>query len=58
VVDNGKAMIKPVQLGAQMDDLVVVTSGVSGGQKVIISGQLGLQDGSPVQVSTAPEASP
>jgi membrane fusion protein, multidrug efflux system len=58
VVDNGKAMIKPVVLGAQIDDLVVVTSGVSGGQKVIVSGQLGLQDGSPVQVSTAAEASP
>ncbi|HVW22314.1 MAG TPA: efflux RND transporter periplasmic adaptor subunit [Opitutaceae bacterium] len=53
VVDGGKAAIRPVTLGSETDGLVVVKTGVQGGQKVILSGQLGLQDGSPVQVSTA-----
>ncbi len=53
VVDGTKAALKPVTLGAQVGDLVVVQSGVTSGQKVIVSGQLGLQDGSLVQVSTA-----
>lgn len=56
VVDGGKAALKPVTLGATVGDLVVVQSGVASGQKVIVSGQLGLQDGSAVQVSTAAEA--
>jgi multidrug efflux system membrane fusion protein len=56
VVDGGKAALKPVTLGAQVGDLVVIQSGVTSGQKVIVSGQLGLQDGSLVQVSTAAEA--
>jgi RND family efflux transporter MFP subunit len=58
VVNDGKAMLKAVQLGAEIDDLVIIKSGVSAGQKVILSGQLGLQDGSPVRISTAAEASP
>ena len=56
VVDGTKAVLKPVTLGVQVGDLVVVQSGVTSGQKVIVSGQLGLQDGSVVQVSTAAEA--
>jgi RND family efflux transporter MFP subunit len=58
VVADGKAAIKPVALGSEVGELVVVNSGVSAGQKVIVSGQLGLQDGSPVQVSTGAEANP
>jgi len=56
VVDGSKAMLKPVTLGAQIGELVVIQSGVTAGQKVILSGQLGLQDGSTVQVSTAAQA--
>jgi len=56
VVDGDKAALKPVTLGAQVGDLVVVQTGVTSGQKVIVSGQLGLQDGSLVQVSSAAEA--
>jgi multidrug efflux system membrane fusion protein len=56
VVDGTKALLKPVTLGNQVGDLVIVQSGVASGQKVIVSGQLGLQDGSTVQVSTAAEA--
>lgn len=56
VIKDGKAALTPVGLGAQQGDLIVITSGVAAGQKVIVSGQLGLQDGSPVQVSTAAAA--
>ncbi|HEX3728600.1 MAG TPA: efflux RND transporter periplasmic adaptor subunit [Opitutaceae bacterium] len=55
VVDGGKAAIRPVTLGAETGGLVVVKTGVQAGQKVILSGQLGLQDGSPVKVSTSSE---
>ncbi|HEY3756648.1 MAG TPA: efflux RND transporter periplasmic adaptor subunit [Opitutaceae bacterium] len=57
VVQGGKAAVKPVALGQTVDNLVIVKSGVNAGDRVILSGALGLQDGSSVKVSSATTAS-
>jgi multidrug efflux system membrane fusion protein len=56
IVEGGKAMLKLVSLGQQVGDLVVAEHGVPPHSKIIVSGQLGLQDGSPVQVSTGSDS--
>jgi multidrug efflux system membrane fusion protein len=58
VIQDGKAVVSAVELGQQVGDLVIVTSGVKPGDKVITGGQLGLESGSPVQVAAGSEASP
>ncbi len=53
VVENNKASLRPVQLGSLVGDLVVIASGIAKGDRVIVSGQLGMQDGSPVHISSS-----
>jgi membrane fusion protein, multidrug efflux system len=49
--------IQPVAIGYQNDTLAVVTSGLAGGEAVVVDGQSRLQAGTKVAVTTAPGAS-
>ena len=48
VVENGKAVVRSVVTGTMTDHEVEILSGLNPGDKVIISGQINLEDGSPV----------
>lgn len=48
-----KAEMRPVKLGQQQGDLVVVDSGVKPGERVVTSGQLGVAPGAKVRVEQA-----
>ncbi len=54
VGSDNAAHIVPVQTGLSVGGQVEVTSGVTEGQKVVISGQYGLPDGAKVQVQGVP----
>ena len=61
VIQGGKAKQVPVELGTRLPGQVEVTSGLKDGDEVVVTGQLKLQDGAPVQAkpaapSTAPTA--
>jgi membrane fusion protein (multidrug efflux system) len=51
VVKNGKARVRPVQIGVASDSVVEVKSGLLGSESIIISGQSSLKDGQPVKVT-------
>ena len=51
--DDGKAKRLPVTLGRQLGDLALVTSGLSGGERVIVDGQQRIGDGAAVRVRGA-----
>ncbi|MGE5535188.1 MAG: efflux RND transporter periplasmic adaptor subunit, partial [Acidobacteriota bacterium] len=48
VVSNGVAKVRHVKIERQVDDETVVTSGLTGGEKVVVDGQLLLRDGTRV----------
>lgn len=48
VVEDGSVVRRPVAVGFQSADMIEILSGLSDQAKVIISGQLGLRDGSKV----------
>ena len=50
VAEGGVAARRDVQLGFKEGDSVEVLSGVSEGESVIVVGQDGLSDGTPIQV--------
>jgi RND family efflux transporter MFP subunit len=50
VVQDGKATLKAVQTGVTTGSDIEVISGLSAGDQVVISGQINLEDGSPVTV--------
>jgi multidrug efflux system membrane fusion protein len=56
VIEGGKAKMITVDVGEQTGELVVVRKGIAEGQKVIVSGQLGLQDGTTVRLAGAAAA--
>lgn len=56
VVEDGVAQRRPVQPGAVIGDRVVIESGLSGGDRVIIRGQDQVADGQPVGVGTRERA--
>ncbi|USA38462.1 efflux RND transporter periplasmic adaptor subunit [Pelagerythrobacter marinus] len=59
VVDReGNAALRPVQLGAMVDGLWIVESGLQPGDKVIVSNLQKLRPGAPVTVANAPSAKP
>jgi multidrug efflux system membrane fusion protein len=50
--------LRQVMLGQRQDDQVVVTSGVAAGERVVVTGQLTLQSGTKVRVSTGAPGAP
>jgi membrane fusion protein (multidrug efflux system) len=53
VIKDGKARQVPVELGTRLPGQVEVTSGLKDGDEVVVTGQLKLQDGAPVQAQPA-----
>ena len=56
VVEDGVAHRRPVTLGYEDDERVEVTSGLSAGDRIIVVGQDGLTDATPVQIFAGPGA--
>lgn len=58
VKDDSTAELRPVKLGQRQGDLVVISSGVQAGERVVMNGQLGVLPGGKVNVvsGTAPAA--
>ena len=54
VVEDGKAAVKRVQVGAEVGPDVVIQQGVQGGEQVIVEGLQGVRPGQPVQASPLP----
>lgn len=55
IVDkDGKAAVRPVELGELVGDKWIVTSGLKAGDRVIVSNLQKLQPGMPVQIANAP----
>jgi RND family efflux transporter MFP subunit len=50
VIENGKAVIRDVQVGIYSDGMVQITDGLSFGDSLVVAGQTMLQDGSNVKV--------
>src|SRR5512135_3160910 len=50
VVENGKAVKKPVTLGLQNTTMVEILEGLAEGLPVVVEGNYGLEEGAPVQV--------
>ncbi|MDP2726846.1 MAG: efflux transporter periplasmic adaptor subunit, partial [Dehalococcoidia bacterium] len=50
IVVGGKAKKQKIEVGAQQEGGVVVLSGLSQGDRVVVSGQAALKDGDPVRV--------
>ena len=48
VVENGKAVLKTVEIGATTNEYYEITKGLKTGDQVITSGQINLQNGTPV----------
>jgi RND family efflux transporter MFP subunit len=55
IMQDGKAHVQPVNVSRTFQGISVVTSGLSGGEDVIIDGQLLLSEGTPV-AARAPKA--
>ncbi|KAA9346999.1 efflux RND transporter periplasmic adaptor subunit [Larkinella humicola] len=45
VVENGKAVLKPVEIGATTNQYYEITKGLKAGDQVVTSGQINLQNG-------------
>ncbi|MVM37806.1 efflux RND transporter periplasmic adaptor subunit [Spirosoma sp. HMF3257] len=45
VIENGKAMLKSVEIGATTNDYYEITKGLKAGDQVVTSGQINLQNG-------------
>lgn len=56
LAEDGQAVKRAVELGLEEGDFIEALSGVEAGERVIIAGQGGLKDGSPVKVLGDPDA--
>jgi len=56
VKEDSTAQQRPVTLGQRQGDLIVVESGVNGGERVVTAGQLGVTPGGKVRIEQAPVA--
>ncbi|MEM7583651.1 MAG: efflux RND transporter periplasmic adaptor subunit [Acidobacteriota bacterium] len=56
VAKDGVAEKRTVTLGLEEDDLIQATSGLAGGESVIVAGQGGLKDGSSIKLISEPTA--
>jgi membrane fusion protein, multidrug efflux system len=54
IVEDGKAVVRRVKLGDESGTGIVVESGLSGGEQVIVEGLQGIRPGSPVRPSPLP----
>jgi hypothetical protein len=52
IVQDGKAHVQPVNVSRTFQGISVVTTGLSGGEDVIVDGQLLLSEGTPVAART------
>lgn len=50
VVTDGKASLRKITLGSATSEVFVVSSGLTEGESVVVSGQINLKDGSPVSI--------
>ena len=55
VVENGKAVIKRIKIGAEVGTDVVVEQGLDGGEQVIVQGLQGIRPGATVQAAPLPQ---
>jgi multidrug efflux pump subunit AcrA (membrane-fusion protein) len=53
VVKGDSAELRPVSVGQRQGDLVVISSGLKGGERVITAGQLGVTPGGKVRFEPA-----
>jgi len=58
VKEDSTAELRPVKLGQRQGDLVVVEDGLKVGERVVITGQLGVMPGAKVRVDTGATAAP
>jgi multidrug efflux system membrane fusion protein len=58
VVKDGKADMRPVEPGQRQGDMLVIASGVQAGEQVVVTGQMMLMPGAPVQVAPPPGSAP
>jgi membrane fusion protein (multidrug efflux system) len=54
IVDGGKAAVRRLKLGEETGTNIVVESGLSGGEQVIVEGLQGVRPGAPVRASPLP----
>ena len=52
------AVVKKIEVGPATDDLVIITSGLNDGDRVVIDGQYKLQANAPVVINQPPAAAP
>ena len=55
VVEDGKAVVKRIKVGAEIGADVVVEQGLKGGEQVIVQGIQGVRAGAPVQAAPLPK---
>ena len=55
VVEDGKAVVKRIKIGAEVGADVVVDQGLNGGEQVIVQGLQGARPGAPVQATPLPQ---
>src|SRR5262249_59847541 len=53
VKDDSTAELRPVTLGQRQGDLVIVSSGVKPGERVVTTGQMGVMPGGKVRIQEA-----
>ncbi len=53
---DSTAELRPVKLGQRQGDLVVITQGLQAGERVVVTGQLGVTPGGKVLVHESPES--
>jgi multidrug efflux system membrane fusion protein len=58
VSEDGTASLRPVTPGQRQGDLVVIARGVKAGERVVVSGQLGVTPGGKVRIDEAGGAAP
>jgi len=56
VTTNGLAEPRPIGIGPAYAKLTIVTSGLSGGERIVTDGQYKLQRNLPVTITSAPVA--
>lgn len=55
VVENGKAVVKRIKIGAEVGADVIIEQGLNGGEQVIVQGLQGVRPGAPVQAAPLPQ---